>query len=69
MNACLEDFFTHLEFTFSSTYGKIFLCVTFVYPIQMEAHSSVSRHVLYDLEDVKRSSSTEPTLLLIDTTG
>jgi len=35
----------------------------------MEAHSSVSGHALYDLEDVKKSSSTEPTLLLIDTSG
>ncbi|XP_020093137.1 DNA-binding protein SMUBP-2 isoform X2 [Ananas comosus] len=40
-----------------------------LYNDKIIAHPSVSGHKLYDLEDVKRSSSTEPTLLLIDTTG
>ncbi|KAJ6792790.1 DNA-binding protein SMUBP-2 [Iris pallida] len=40
-----------------------------LYSSKIEAHSSVSRHMLYDLEGVKRSPSTEPTLLLIDTAG
>lgn len=37
--------------------------------MQIKAHPSVAAHVLYDLEDVKKTSSTEPTLLLIDTAG
>ncbi|XP_020273755.1 DNA-binding protein SMUBP-2 [Asparagus officinalis] len=40
-----------------------------LYDNKMEAHSSVAGHMLYDLEDVKKSSSTEPTLVLIDTSG
>ncbi|KAI3905636.1 hypothetical protein MKX01_036545 [Papaver californicum] len=40
-----------------------------LYDSKVKAHSCVSRHMLYDLEDVKKTSSTEPTLLLIDTTG
>jgi hypothetical protein len=36
---------------------------------QIKAHSSVAGHMLYDLEEVNRSSSTEPTIILIDTTG
>ncbi|TQD78043.1 hypothetical protein C1H46_036395 [Malus baccata] len=35
----------------------------------IKAHSSVAGHMLLDLEDVKTTSSTEPTLLLIDTAG
>ncbi|KAF8044012.1 hypothetical protein BT93_A2098 [Corymbia citriodora subsp. variegata] len=40
-----------------------------LYNSKIEAHSSVAAHRLLDLEDVKSSSSTEPTLLLIDTAG
>jgi hypothetical protein len=36
---------------------------------QIKAHSSVAGHMLYDLEKVNRSSSTEPIIILIDTTG
>ncbi|KAL6555409.1 hypothetical protein OROGR_006667 [Orobanche gracilis] len=34
-----------------------------------KAHATVAAHTLYELEDVKKSSSTEPTLLLIDIAG
>ncbi|XP_038906147.1 DNA-binding protein SMUBP-2 isoform X1 [Benincasa hispida] len=40
-----------------------------LYDSKIKAHSSVAAHTLYDLEDVKKTSSTEPTLLLIDTAG
>ncbi|XP_039115419.1 DNA-binding protein SMUBP-2 isoform X1 [Dioscorea cayenensis subsp. rotundata] len=40
-----------------------------LYDSKIEAHSSVARHVLYDIEGVQRSSSTESALLLIDTAG
>ncbi|KAI3471661.1 hypothetical protein Pfo_028311 [Paulownia fortunei] len=40
-----------------------------LYHGKIKAHSSVAAHTLYDLEDVKKSSSTEPTLLLIDIAG
>uniref|UniRef100_A0A0D9VVY9 DNA helicase n=1 Tax=Leersia perrieri TaxID=77586 RepID=A0A0D9VVY9_9ORYZ len=40
-----------------------------LYNNKIKAHSSVAEHMLYDLEEVKRSSSTEPTIILIDTTG
>lgn len=40
-----------------------------LYNSKIEAHSSVAAHRLFDLEDVKSSSSTEPTLLLIDIAG
>lgn len=40
-----------------------------LYGSKMEAHSSVSGHVLYEVENVKKTSSTESTLLLIDTAG
>ncbi|KAJ1294670.1 hypothetical protein BS78_01G163600 [Paspalum vaginatum] len=40
-----------------------------LYNNKIKAHSSVAGHVLYDLEDATRSSSTEPTIILIDTTG
>ncbi|BBH07366.1 DNA-binding protein, putative [Prunus dulcis] len=40
-----------------------------LYNSKIKAHSSVAGHMLLDLEDVKRTSSTEPTLLLIDTAG
>lgn len=40
-----------------------------LYDSKVKAHSCVASHMLYDLEDVKKTSSTEPTLLLIDTTG
>lgn len=36
---------------------------------QIEAHASVAQHMLYELEDVKTSSSTESTLVLIDIAG
>lgn len=36
---------------------------------QVKAHPSVAAHMLLDLEDVKKTSSTEPTLLLIDIAG
>ena len=39
-----------------------------LYNSKVKAHSSVAAHMLYDLENVKRTSSTEPTILLIDTT-
>uniref|UniRef100_A0A3Q7FLE1 DNA helicase n=1 Tax=Solanum lycopersicum TaxID=4081 RepID=A0A3Q7FLE1_SOLLC len=37
--------------------------------VLIEAHSSVASHMLYHLEDVKESPSTEKALLLIDTAG
>ncbi|XVE96006.1 hypothetical protein REPUB_Repub02eG0184400 [Reevesia pubescens] len=40
-----------------------------LYNSKIKAHSSVAAHMLFDLENVKRSSSTEPTLLLIDIAG
>ncbi|XP_030520364.2 DNA-binding protein SMUBP-2 isoform X3 [Rhodamnia argentea] len=40
-----------------------------LYDSKIEAHSSIAAHRLFDLEDVKSSSSTEPTLLLIDIAG
>ncbi|XP_043713417.1 DNA-binding protein SMUBP-2 [Telopea speciosissima] len=40
-----------------------------LYDSKVEAHPSVAAHMLYDLDDVKRTSSTEPTLILVDTTG
>ncbi|KAK6289696.1 hypothetical protein POUND7_001237 [Theobroma cacao] len=40
-----------------------------LYNSKIEAHPSVAAHMLFDLENVKRSSSTEPTLLLIDIAG
>lgn len=39
-----------------------------LYNSKVKAHSSVDAHMLYDLENVKRTSSTKPTILLIDTT-
>ncbi|KAF8681959.1 hypothetical protein HU200_045412 [Digitaria exilis] len=41
----------------------------YVIVLPIKAHSSVAGHMLYDLEEVTRSSSTEPTIVLIDTTG
>ncbi|CAM0875788.1 unnamed protein product [Alopecurus aequalis] len=40
-----------------------------LYNNKIKAHSSVAGHMLYDIEEVTRSSSTEPTIVLIDTTG
>ncbi|TKY62596.1 DNA-binding protein SMUBP-2 [Spatholobus suberectus] len=40
-----------------------------LYNSKIKAHPSVTAHMLYDLEGVKQTSSTEPTLLLIDTAG
>ncbi|XP_077254199.1 DNA-binding protein isoform X2 [Tasmannia lanceolata] len=40
-----------------------------LYDSKIKAHPSVAGHMLYDLEDVQRSPSTEPTLLLIDIAG
>ncbi|GLT41983.1 hypothetical protein SLA2020_160070 [Shorea laevis] len=40
-----------------------------LYDSKIKAHPSVAAHMLFDLENVKRTSSTEPTLLLIDTAG
>ncbi|KAI6696742.1 hypothetical protein NL676_016861 [Syzygium grande] len=40
-----------------------------LYNSKIEAHCSVAAHRLFDLEDVKSSSSTEPILLLIDIAG
>ncbi|XP_055802390.1 uncharacterized protein LOC129871491 isoform X2 [Solanum dulcamara] len=40
-----------------------------LYENKIEAHSSVASHMLYQLEDVKKSPSTEKALLLIDTAG
>ncbi|KAL3841236.1 hypothetical protein ACJIZ3_025827 [Penstemon smallii] len=40
-----------------------------LYNGKIKAHSSVAAHSLHGIEDVKKSSSTEPTLLLIDTAG
>lgn len=40
-----------------------------LYDGKIEAHSSVAAHMLYDLEDVKKTPATEPTILLIDTAG
>lgn len=36
---------------------------------KIQGHSCVAEHKLWDLENVKRSSSTEPTLILVDTAG
>lgn len=40
-----------------------------LYNSKVKAHPSVAAHMLLDLEDVKKTSSTEPTLLLIDIAG
>ncbi|KAJ6363381.1 hypothetical protein OIU78_003537 [Salix suchowensis] len=40
-----------------------------LYNSKIKAHPSVAAHTLFDLEGVKRSSSTEPTLLLVDIAG
>ncbi|XP_022742958.1 DNA-binding protein SMUBP-2 isoform X1 [Durio zibethinus] len=40
-----------------------------LYDSKIKAHPSVAAHMLFDLENVKRSSSTEPTLLLVDIAG
>ncbi|KAM7524538.1 hypothetical protein LguiA_014440 [Lonicera macranthoides] len=40
-----------------------------LYDSKVKAHASVAAHMLYDREDVKKSSSTESTLLLIDSAG
>lgn len=40
-----------------------------LYNSKITAHPSVAAHMLSDLDDVKKSSSTESTLLLIDTAG
>ncbi|RWR73779.1 DNA-binding protein SMUBP-2 [Cinnamomum micranthum f. kanehirae] len=40
-----------------------------LYDSKIQAHPSVAGHMLCDLEDVKKSSSTESTLILIDTAG
>ncbi|OMO70260.1 hypothetical protein COLO4_28666 [Corchorus olitorius] len=40
-----------------------------LYNSKIKAHPSVAAHMLFDLENVKRSSSTEPTLVLIDIAG
>ncbi|PIA53592.1 hypothetical protein AQUCO_00900281v1 [Aquilegia coerulea] len=40
-----------------------------LYDSKLKAHSSVAGHMLYDLDNVQRSSSTEPTLLLVDIAG
>ncbi|XP_027902111.1 DNA-binding protein SMUBP-2 [Vigna unguiculata] len=40
-----------------------------LYNSKIKAHPSVSAHMLFDLDGVKRTSSTEPTLLLVDTAG
>ncbi|CAN6454156.1 unnamed protein product [Victoria cruziana] len=40
-----------------------------LYDSKIEAHSCVAGHMLYDLEGVQRTPSTEPTLILIDTAG
>ncbi|KAJ7976814.1 DNA-binding protein SMUBP-2 [Quillaja saponaria] len=40
-----------------------------LYSSKVKAHSSVAAHMLSDLDNVKRTSTTEPTLLLIDITG
>ncbi|KAH9678869.1 DNA-binding protein [Citrus sinensis] len=40
-----------------------------LYNSKIKAHPSVAAHMLFDLEGVKRTSSTEPTLLLIDIAG
>ncbi|KAF5201434.1 Dna-binding protein smubp-2 [Thalictrum thalictroides] len=40
-----------------------------LYDSKLKAHSCVAGHMLYDLDNVQRSSSTEPTLLLVDIAG
>lgn len=40
-----------------------------LYDNKITAHSSVASHMLFDLENVAKSSSTEATLLLVDTAG
>ncbi|KAK4783285.1 hypothetical protein SAY86_007659 [Trapa natans] len=40
-----------------------------LYESKIEAHPSVAGHMLFDLEGVKKSTSTEPTLVLVDIAG
>ncbi|KAK9123484.1 hypothetical protein Sjap_013086 [Stephania japonica] len=40
-----------------------------LYNSKIEAHPCVAAHMLYDLDTVNMSSSTEPTLLILDTAG
>ncbi|KAK1282076.1 hypothetical protein QJS10_CPB22g01375 [Acorus calamus] len=42
---------------------------TELYDSKIEAHASVAGHMLHDIEGVQKSSSTEPTLVLIDIAG
>ncbi|GLT96103.1 hypothetical protein SLE2022_137500 [Rubroshorea leprosula] len=42
---------------------------TELYDSKIKAHPSVAAHMLFDVENVKRTTSTEPTILLIDTAG
>ena len=37
-----------------------------LYDRKIEAHASVAAHTLYDLDDVQKTYSIEPTLILID---
>ncbi|PKA50141.1 Regulator of nonsense transcripts 1 like [Apostasia shenzhenica] len=39
------------------------------YSGKIQAHANVGNHMLYDLQDVNRTSSTEPTLILVDIAG
>lgn len=47
----------------------VFMLMTVRDILQITAHPSVAAHTLSDLEDVKKCSSTESTLVLIDTAG
>lgn len=40
-----------------------------LYDNKIQAHPSVAQHMLYDLDNIQKTSSTEPVLLLVDTTG
>ena len=47
----------------------ILFWLIFCHILQIKAFSSVAAHKLHELEGVKKTSSTEPTLILIDIAG
>lgn len=49
-------------------YFPVFVSMMFCV-LQVKAYPSVAAHMLHDLEGVTKTSSTEPTLILIDIAG
>ena len=51
------------------SYYSFFVNLLSFYALQIKAFSSVAAHMLHELEGVKKTSSTEPTLILVDIAG